>query len=222
MGPQARPRHARPPAAGGWAGRMAKLRSHGQPAERRAPRAPARRDPLVHPVAITEHCVIGDQLRVPAAWCDVAGCRSRFAHPAALGEADNRARALAAGWGPDSCGRLLCPACQPRARGPAQREVIAREPETAGVRTSAGGPAAPRGRARQSARSRLAGWYRAVARGRHRGTRWAQVLFALATGSDGWTVPHGVTVPDRRLKPPRGERDDHRLHRPGDRPALRG
>jgi hypothetical protein len=48
------------------------------------------------------------------------------------------------------------------------------------------------------------------------------VLFALATGSDGWAVPHGVTVPDRRLKPPRGERDDHRLHRPGDRPALRG
>src|SRR5215471_21284222 len=99
VGPQARPRHARRQGAAGWAGVMARPRPPARPADRQALRAPAHRDPLVHPVAITEHCVIGDQIRVPAAWCDMAGCGSRFADLAALGEADNRARALAAGWG---------------------------------------------------------------------------------------------------------------------------
>lgn len=221
MGPNTRPRHARQPAAGGWAGRMAKLRSPGPPADRQALRVPARRDPLVHPVAITEHCVIGDQIRVPAAWCDLTGCRSRFADPAALGEADNRARALAAGWGQDACGRLVCPACQRRLRTPAVREMIAREPETAGVRIPAGGPAVAQGPVRQSVRSLLAGWHRAVAPGRH-WTRWPQLLLALATGSNGWAVPHRVTIPDRRPEPPRSERDHLGLHRPGGRPAPGG
>src|SRR5262249_55138022 len=143
VGPQARPRHARRPATGGWAGRMATPRSPGLPADRQALQLPARRDPLVHPVAITEHCVIGDQIRVPAAWCDMADCRSRFADPAALGETDNRARALAAGWGQDACGQLVCPACQHRHRGPAEPGVIAREPEAAGARTPAAAPARP-------------------------------------------------------------------------------
>ena len=221
MGPQTRPRHARQPAAGGWAGRMAKLRSPGPPADKQVFQVPARRDPLVHPVAITEHCVIGDQIRVPAAWCDMTGCRSRFADPAALGEADNRARALAAGWGQDACGRLVCPACQRRLRRPAVREMIAGEPETAGVRTPACGPAMAQGPVRQSARSLLAGWHRAVARGRH-WTRWPQLLLALATGSNGWAVPHRVTIPDRRPEPSRSERDHLGLHRPGGRPAPGG
>ena len=219
MGPQARPRHARRPGPGGWAGRMAKLRFPGPPAGRQAVRVPARRDPLVHPVAITEHCVIGDQIRVPAAWCDMTDCRARFAHPAALGEADNRTRALASGWGRDAYGRLLCPACQQQRHAPAEREVIARDPETAGARTPADSPAGSRGRVRPSVRSLLAGWQRAVAPGRHGGTQWPLLLLALATGRNGWAAPHGATVPDRRPKASRSERDHFRLHRSRGRAA---
>jgi hypothetical protein len=83
-------RHAVPQRAGRWAGWMMTRRWERPVAEAQPPR---RYDPLVHPVAVTEHCVIGDQIRVPAAWCDMAGCAARFADPAALGEADNRARA---------------------------------------------------------------------------------------------------------------------------------
>src|SRR5262249_38525027 len=175
----------------------ARRRPPGLRVDRQALRLPARRDPLVHPVAITEHCVIGDQIRVPAAWCDMAGCRSRFADPAALGETDNRARALAAGWRRDACGRLVCPACQQRHRRPAERGMIVREPEAAGVRPPAGGPGGPPGGARQ-ARPLLARWCHAVARGRPGATRWPQLLLALATSSNGWTAPQRVTVPDRR------------------------
>lgn len=197
VGAQACPRHARRPGAGGWAGRMASLRSPGPPADRQPPRSSARRDPLVHPVAITEHCVIGDQIRVPAAWCDMAGCLARFADLAALGETDNRARALVAGWGEDSVGRLVCPACQQRHRQPAAREMTGPEPEAA----PAGGPAGPPGAVSQSVRSLLARWHRAVSRGRHCGTRWPHVLLALASGSNGWTAPQRVTVPGN-AKPP--------------------
>jgi hypothetical protein len=197
VGPQARPRHARRPAAGGWAGRMAKPRSPGGPADRQPLRLPAHRDPLVQPVAITEHCVIGDQIRVPATWCDMAGCRSRFADPAALGETDNRARAQAAGWGWDACGRLVCPACRQRHPRPTERWTIAWEPETAGVRAPAGGQGGPPGGVHRSARPLLARRYRAMTRGRHWATRWPLLLLALATSSNGWTVPQRVTVPDR-------------------------
>ena len=198
VSPRARPRHARRQGARGWAGRVAKQRSPGRPADRQALRLPARRDPLVHPVAITEHCVIGDQIRVPAAWCDMAGCGSRFADLAALGEADNRARALAAGWGLDACGRLVCPACQRRYRRPAEPGMTAREPEGGEVRAPAGSPAGRPGGVRQTVRLLLIRWHHAVARGRRGAVRWTQLLLALATGSNGWTAPHRVTVPDRR------------------------
>lgn len=56
--------------------------------------------------------VIGDELRQPAAWCDFGACISRFTDPAALGERDLRARAIAAGWLFDALGRLACPRCQ--------------------------------------------------------------------------------------------------------------
>jgi len=69
-------------------------------------------DPLVHPVAITQRAVIGDQIRMPVAACDMAPCRSWFSDPLALGEADARALAIRAGWRVDSVGRLACPACQ--------------------------------------------------------------------------------------------------------------
>jgi hypothetical protein len=206
MGPQAFPRHARRPGAGGWVGRMVSLRSPGPQADRQAPRPPARRDPLVHPVAITEHCLIGDQIRVPAAWCDRAGCVSRFADPAALGESDNRARALVAGWGEDGLGRLVCPACQQRHRQSAARKMIVPEPEAAPARIPAGGPGVERpaggpGAVSQSVRSLLARWRRAVSRGRHCGTRWPHVLLALASGSNGWTAPQRVTVPGNGRAP---------------------
>jgi len=125
----------------------------------------------------------------------MAGCGSRFADPAALGEADNRARALAAGWGVDACGRLVCPACHQRHRRPAERGMTAPEPETAEARAPAGGRAGPPGGVRQTLRSLLIGCHHVVARGRRGAT---QLLLALTTGSNGWTAPHRVTVPDRR------------------------
>src|SRR5690242_19257138 len=180
---------------------MAKPRSPDRSADGQALRLPAHRDPLVHPVAITEHCIIGDQIRVPAAWCDMAGCFSRFADPAALGETDNRARALAAGWGADSVGRLVCPACQQRHRRSAAREMIVPEPEAAAARAPPGGPAGPPGAVSPSVRPMLARWRRAVSGGRHCGTRWPHVLLALASGSNGWTAPQRVTVPGNGKAP---------------------
>jgi hypothetical protein len=56
--------------------------------------------------------VIGDQLRMPIMWCEMGSCISWHADPAALGEADTRDRAIAAGWRIDALGRLACPRCQ--------------------------------------------------------------------------------------------------------------
>ena len=55
---------------------------------------------------------IGDQLRRPVAWCEMGSCIGHHADPAALGEADIRARAISAGWRVDALGRLACPRCQ--------------------------------------------------------------------------------------------------------------
>ena len=76
--------------------------------------------------------------------------------------------------------------------------MTAREPETAEVRAPAGSPAGPPGGVRQAVRPLLIWWHHAVARGRLGATRWTQLLLALAAGSNGWTAPHRVTVPDRR------------------------
>ena len=62
--------------------------------------------------AIAERAPIGDELRIPIAWCDMDACISYYEHPAALGEADIRTRAIAAGWRVDAVGRLACPQCQ--------------------------------------------------------------------------------------------------------------
>jgi hypothetical protein len=56
--------------------------------------------------------VIGDQIRMPIMWCEMGSCISWYTHLAALGEADTRARAIAAGWRVDALGRLTCPDCQ--------------------------------------------------------------------------------------------------------------
>jgi hypothetical protein len=188
------PRHARRWGAGRWAGRLAGPGRLRPPADREAPRPPARHDPLVHPVAITEHCVIGDQIRVPAARCDMVGCVAGFADPVALGEAHNRARALAAGWGEDAFGRLVCPACQQRYRvAPARRDL--RQRGTATDRATAEAVAGPGGGVGQSARSIAARWHRAVSPGQHRRTPSPHLLLGPASDPNGWTAPHQVPVP---------------------------
>lgn len=60
----------------------------------------------------TVRAVIGDELRMPIMWCEMGTCISWYADPAALGEADNRARAIHNGWRIDALGRLACPRCQ--------------------------------------------------------------------------------------------------------------
>ena len=45
-------------------------------------------------------------------WCEMGSCISWYTDPAALGEADTRARAIGAGWRIDALGRLACPRCQ--------------------------------------------------------------------------------------------------------------
>ena len=63
-------------------------------------------------IEITERAAIGDELRIPLAWCEMGSCISHYADPAALGEADIRTRAIASGWRVDALGRLACPQCQ--------------------------------------------------------------------------------------------------------------
>ena len=61
---------------------------------------------------MTVRAVIGDELRMPIMWCEMGSCISWHADPAALGEADTRARAIGSGWRIDAFGRLACPRCQ--------------------------------------------------------------------------------------------------------------
>jgi hypothetical protein len=60
---------------------------------------------------LAERAVIGNDLRIPAVWCEFGPCIGRYADTAALGQADVTARALAAGWRHDALGRLACPVC---------------------------------------------------------------------------------------------------------------
>lgn len=180
------PRHARRPGVARWAGRIAgpapvRARPEG---DHDASRPATRFDPLIHPVAITGHCVIGDQIRAPAATCAMAGCGAAFADPAALGEADNRARAAAAGWATDLLGRFMCPACQRAQRVPAWW-VPSPEPGTAGGRGPADGPPRPTGGTHQSMRSAGAGRPPAPAQGGHHRTQWPRLFSALAGSRDG-------------------------------------
>lgn len=56
--------------------------------------------------------VIGNELRLPAVWCEFGACIERFSHPDALRMRDVRVRAQAAEWRQDALGRLGCPRCQ--------------------------------------------------------------------------------------------------------------
>lgn len=182
------PRHARQPGMARWAGRMAEPAPVRVPVDgaREASQQTVRFDPLIHPVAITGHCVIGDQIRVPAVWCAMAGCQAAFANPAALGEADNRARAVAAGWAKDALGRLVCPACQRDHPAPAWW-VPSREPGTVGHHGPASDPARPAGGTSRSVRPAVWG-PSAADQGRHRRTQWPRLLSVLVSSRDGWTA----------------------------------
>jgi len=79
------------------------------PARPAVPAGPAR--PAL-PAGAAARAVIGDQLRMPVMWCEMGSCVSWYTDPAALGEADTRARAIGAGWRIDALGRLACTQCQ--------------------------------------------------------------------------------------------------------------
>jgi hypothetical protein len=166
-----------------WAGRMAGVgltRPWPDPG-RHVPQPAVRVDPLTQPVAITEHCVIGDQIRLPATWCDMVGCRAVFADPAALGEADNRARALVASWALDAFGRVICPVCQ-RHHPASVRLAPQPDPGTAGGHQVAAAATRPGSGASRSARSAAGRQPRVPGLGRHRrGAQWPGLLAALAS-----------------------------------------
>ena len=223
------PRHARRSGVARWAGQRAEPAPPGRvlaDGDREASRPAVRFDPLIHPVAITGRCVIGDQIRVPAAWCAVAGCQAAFADPAALGEADNRARAVASGWAKDALGRLACPACQRDHPVPAWW-VFAREPGTAGDRGPATGTAQLAGGTDRSVRPAVGG-PSVAGQGRPHRTPWPRVLSALVSSRDGWTaggsrIPDAGTMPGRaRTSAPRHGRAVHAAGSAGRRTGRAG
>ena len=71
-----------------------------------------RRRTELRPTAQPARAVIGNELRLPAVWCEFGACIARFSRPDALGQRDVRARAEEAGWRQDAFGRLACPRCQ--------------------------------------------------------------------------------------------------------------
>jgi hypothetical protein len=102
-----------PPAADSWhaAAPPAADREDAAPAAPPGTTSPGRARIKAN-IEITERAAIGDELRIPLAWCEMGSCISHYADPAALGEADIRTRAIAAGWRVDALGRLACPQCQ--------------------------------------------------------------------------------------------------------------
>lgn len=184
------------PGADRWAGRIAEpppalAEGHGE-----SPQLAARYDPLTHPVAITAHCAIGDQIRVPAVLCAMAGCEAAFRDPAALGEADNRARAITAGWAKDALCRLVCPACQ-RDRPVPVWWIPPREPSiVAGDHTPAIDAARPQAGASQSAGSAAVGGQPDAAETRQHKTQRPGLLSALVSTRDGSPPPAGSRMPD--------------------------
>src|SRR5262249_60782398 len=74
-----------------------------------------RRARLKPRVEITERAAIGDELRIPIAWCEMGSCISHHEDPVALGEADIRDRAVAAGGRGDPARRAGRPDTPPTA-----------------------------------------------------------------------------------------------------------
>lgn len=106
-------------------------------------------DPLTGMAAPTERAVIGDLLRVPIAWCQSGTCIAWHSDPAALGEADVRARAIASGWCLDAFGQLICPACQQRYHVWSARPLVPRTGRLAGPDPRAARAAGGAGRHRR-------------------------------------------------------------------------
>ena len=131
----------------------------------------------------------------------MAGCRAAFADPAALGEADNRARAVAAGWSADALGRLACPACQRDHPAPAWW-VPDREPGTAGDYRPGGGTVRPAGGTNQSIRPAVWG-PPAAAQGRPHRKQWQRLLSALVRSRDGRFARAGSQIPGAGTMPGR-------------------
>jgi hypothetical protein len=191
------PRHDSRPDVPSWAGRIA------GPAPARAladgageAAQPAMRlDPLIRPVVITGQCVIGDQIRVPTAWCAMAGCEAAFTDPAALGEADNRARAVTAGWVKDALCRLVCPACR-RDRPVPPWWIPFREPDTAREHRPASGTSRPAGATSQSAGAAAVGGPPAAAEDRHHHTQWPRLLSAPVSSRDDRALQAGPQAPN--------------------------
>jgi hypothetical protein len=157
-------------------------------------------DPLAGPVAVTGRAVLGDRIRRPTAWCEMAACISRYEDPAALGEADIRARALAAGWRHDAVGRLVCPYCQRRGPG-----LWASSPAAPRDLPPARGPGQDTDRARagriSAVWSALSAWYQDVRGGQDWRREWLRLLAALAVGGNGWNTPPpgpAASTPGRR------------------------
>ncbi len=77
--------------------------------------APAPPAPVAEPELVVR-ALIGEDLRTPMVWCELepGSCVSWHGDREALGMADVRARAIAAGWRIDALGRLTCPQCQQR------------------------------------------------------------------------------------------------------------
>ena len=153
-------------------------------------------DPLIHPVAITGHCVIGNEIRTPVVSCDMAGCGAAFADPAALGEADNRARAVVAGWDMDALSRLVCPACRLHHAAPAWW-MLPLPPGANDDHRGGGGSPWPDGGPDRPVRSAAVSLPPpALGQGRHqRGTQRPRLLAALASGRNGRIAPPQIAGP---------------------------
>jgi hypothetical protein len=102
--------HVQPASAVGWRA-MTSAAAPPNTYESR-PRAGARARVSARAESSPVGALIGDELRMPIAWCEMGSCISWHADRSALGEADNRARAISGGWRIDALGRLTCPRCQ--------------------------------------------------------------------------------------------------------------
>jgi hypothetical protein len=149
-------------------------------------RGPA--DLLAGPVAITQRAVLGDRLRRPIAWCEMPACISRHDDPAAVGEADIRSRALAAGWVHDAVGRLVCSYCQQRNPRLWAAYPLARQ-HPAPAEGSRQRPAHARADSIGAVRTTLSAWYREVRDGLARRSRWPHLPAGLGGGGNGPNTP---------------------------------
>jgi hypothetical protein len=147
-----------------------------------------RDDPFTGPVAITQRAVLGDRIRRPTAWCEMASCLSRYDDPAALGEADIRARALAAGWRHDAVGRLVCGYCQQRNPGLWVRYSLVPEDRAQARRPGRDGGHARAGRF-SAVWTALLAWHSKDSSEPGPRPRWPRLLVALAADRNGWTIP---------------------------------